>query len=53
MRGNAGEYQGSVQEWVKCVRGMQGNDRGTYGSGCKVPGECREMAGECMGVSAK
>ena len=26
-------------------RGMQGNARGTYGSGCKVPGECRGMQG--------
>ena len=36
----------------KC-RGMEGNDRVTYGSGCKVPGECRGirgMPGECMGV---
>ena len=24
---------------------MQGNARGTYGSGCKVPGECRGMQG--------
>ena len=28
-QGNAGEY-----------RRIQGNARGTYGSGCKVPGEC-------------
>ena len=26
-------------------RGIQGNARGTYGSGCKVPGECRRMQG--------
>ena len=42
MKGNAGEY-----------RGIQGNARGTYGSGCKVPGECWEcrwMPRERMGV---
>ena len=26
---------------------MQGDARGTYGSGCKVPRECREM---CVGA---
>ena len=29
---------------------MQGNSRGTYGSGCKLPGEYRGMPGELMGV---
>ena len=24
---------------------MQGNAKGTYGSGCKLPGECRGMQG--------
>ena len=33
-------------------RGIQGNSRGTYGSGCKVPGECRGMPGERMAVGA-
>ena len=32
---------------------MQGNARGMYGSGCKVPGEYRGMPGELMGVGAK
>ena len=35
---------------------MQGNDRGIYGSGCKVVGEfgeCRGMPVELMGVGAK
>ena len=32
---------------------MQGNARGTYGSGCKVPGEYRGMPGELMGVGSK
>ena len=32
---------------------MQGNARGTYGSGCKVPGEYRAMPVELMGVGAK
>ena len=27
---------------------MQGDARGTYGSGCKLPGESRN-AGECQG----
>ena len=38
MQGNAGEY-----------RGIQGNDRGTYGSGCKVPGECWGIQGNARG----
>ena len=32
---------------------MQGNARGTYGSGCKEPGEYRRIPGELMGVGAK
>ena len=32
---------------------MQGNARGTYGSGWKVPGEYRAMPVELMGVGAK
>ena len=32
---------------------MQGNARGTYGSGCKMPGEYRGIPGELMGVGAK
>ena len=32
---------------------MQGKARGTYGSGCKVPGDYRGMPGELMGVGAK
>ena len=35
------------------MMGMQGNARGTYGSGCELPNECREcrgMPGERMGV---
>ena len=32
---------------------MQGNARGMYGSGCKVPGEYRGIPGELMGVGAK
>ena len=41
---------------MQSARGMQGNARGTYGSGCKVPGECSGMQGnarEHMGVGAK
>ena len=29
---------------------MQGNKRGTYGSGYKVPGECRVMQGNARGT---
>ena len=32
---------------------MQGNARGTYGSGCKVPGEYRAMPVKLMGAGAK
>ena len=63
MLGNARECQGNVWEWVKTARGMQGNAGecrgmqgnagGTYGSGCIVPGECRELPGECKGPSVK
>ena len=31
---------------------MQGNARGTYGSGCKLPGEYSGMPGELMGMGA-
>ena len=31
---------------------MQGNARGMYGSGCKVPGEYRGIPGELMGVQS-
>ena len=37
---------------VEC-REIQGNAKGMYGSGCKLPGECRGMPGERMGVGAK
>ena len=39
-------------ERMQIARGIQGNGRGTYGSGYKVPGDCRGMqgnAGECQG----
>ena len=52
-QGNIGESQGKLCEWVQSARGMQGNARGTYGSGFKLPGECREcrgMPGVRMGV---
>ena len=29
---------------------MQGNTKGTFCSGCKVPCECRGMPGECKEV---
>ena len=51
-QGNAGECHSNVWEWCS-ARGMQemlGNARGTYGSGCKVPGECRGMPQQRMGV---
>ena len=51
--GNAGEYQGNVSEWVQSARGMLENARGTYVSGCKVPGECKGIAGERMGLGVR
>ena len=45
------KWQGNTGE----CRGIEGNARGTYGSGCKVPGKCWGMqgnagiAGECQG----
>ena len=66
MKGNAGECQGNVQEWRQSARGtqgnageysgIQGNASGTYGSWCKVPGECwgcRGMPGIHMGVGVE
>ena len=56
MQGNTGKCQGNVWEWVQSARGMlgmQGDAKETYGSGCKLPGECREcrgMLGKRMGV---
>ena len=63
MKGNAGECQGNVREWRQSARGMQGNAveyrglhvnaRGTYGSGCKVPGECWGMQGNAGNAKGK
>ena len=56
IQGNTGKCQGNVWEWVQSARGMlgmQGDAKGTYGSGCKLPGECSECRGmprERMGV---
>ena len=47
--GIPGERMGRVQ----CARGMQGNSRETYGTRCKVTGECRGMqrnAGNARGT---
>ena len=55
-QGNTGECQGNLWEWVQTARGMhgkQGKARGTYGSGCIVPGECRGLPWECKGVGVK
>ena len=48
MQGNARGTQENAGEY----RGIQGNARGTYGSGCKVPAECWRMLGNvgiCQG----
>ena len=56
IQGNSGKCQGNIREWVQSARGMlgmQGDAKGTYGSGCKLPGEyreCRGMPRECMRV---
>ena len=45
---DTGKCQGNVWECVQSARGMlgmQGDAKGTYGSGCKLPGECRECRG--------
>ena len=52
-QGNTEECQGNLWEWVQTAREMhvkQENARGTYGSGCIVPGECRGIRGECSGI---
>ena len=58
-KGNLGECQGNVWEWVQSARGMEGNPMRMYGSGYKLPGECMGMgvgakcpgnAGECRGM---
>ena len=41
MQGNPGECQGNIWECVQSAKRMQGNAKETYGSGCKVPGECQ------------
>ena len=60
IAGNAGECQGNVLEWRQSARGMHGNAveskgipgnaRETYGSGCKVPGDCWGMQGNARGM---
>ena len=58
-QGNAGVYRGIPGERMgvgvksRGMQGMQRNARGTYGSGCIMPGECRGLPGECKGVGAK
>ena len=52
MQGNAGEYRG-IQGNTGEYRGIQWNASGTYGSGCKVPGVCRELPGDCKGAGVK
>ena len=52
-QGNAGEYREMPGERMGEGANCQGNARGTYGSGFKLPGECREcrgMPGVRMGV---
>ena len=44
-------------ERMQIARGMQGNARGMYGSGCKVTGECKgnvcesKVPEECRGMT--
>ena len=48
-QGNAGEFWGNVRACEQCANSMQdnaGNNMGTYGNGCKVPGEFRGMPGD-------
>ena len=46
IQGNTGECQGNIWKWVQSARG-------THGSGCIGPGECRGPPGECKGVSVE
>ena len=46
IQGNTGECQKNVWKWVQSARG-------THGSGCIVPMECRVPPGECKGVGVK
>ena len=53
---NTGKCQWNIWELVQSARGMlgmQGNARDTYGSGCRVPEECRGLLGKCKGVGVK
>ena len=59
-QGNAGECKGMPGERMAVGANSQGNARerkknarGTYGSECKVPGECRGMTRESTGVGVK
>ena len=69
MQGNDRGIHGIVWNWVQSARAMQGNEcarlmqgndgkyqgnaKGTFGSGCKVPGEWRGIPLECMVVGEK
>ena len=50
MPGERMRVEAKCQENAGECRGIQGNARGTYGSGCKEPGKCRGMPRERMGV---
>ena len=63
MKGNTGEFQGNVWEWVQCARGMLGNAgecqgnvlqwvqtaRGMHGKGRRMPGEHMGVSVKCQG----
>ena len=50
MPGERTRVQAKCQRNAGECRGMQGNARATYGSGCKLPGESRVMQGNARGT---
>ena len=53
MPGERTRVKAKCQENAGESRGLQGNARGTYGSGCKVPGECWGMQGNAGNAKGK
>ena len=53
MKGDAGQCQVKVREWMQSARGMQGNAeeyRGMPGERMGVGAKCQGNAGECRGM---
>ena len=50
-KGNAGECQENVREWVQCASGMQGNNGNVWEWVQRARG-MQGNAGECIGVQS-